>query len=328
VRFSSRSLAQDRALLNIASLRRSSVPYSVPDLADAYARESSQASHPAVAALPHGSPLQREAISPDSSRDVASSAATDPAFTVDKPALRPLDLVAAASSVPPSMSAASPADSASPSRGSPSTPRGDAKARAAAFIADLKRAKAAAAASASSSAGEESAGEETEATAEKDSASVAAQHVLGDSPSLPVLPFEARPASPLLPLGQPDFTRSAASPVAPDRSPPPRPTSNTKRPSDSSDHRRQSTVYSPLSHSESFSSPLYRRRPLPPALQIAGELRRARTAGERARIYAEKINQLAREKSRLDEWIASTRDVRTAVGRCERYPLILQLADE
>ncbi|KAL7341048.1 hypothetical protein BJY59DRAFT_693732 [Rhodotorula toruloides] len=307
--------------------KRFSVPYSVSDFADAYARESFYASYPSTgtdhaspAGPPRASPNLREGASPkvaqgSSTSDVTSSDAASPPSASQKPSLRPLDLVAAVTAVPISAHAASPATSASPSRASPSTPRGDAKARAAAFIADLKRAKAAAAASASGSAGEGSAGEEAEPTAAKDSVAVPAQTATGDSPALPALPFEARPASPLLPLVQPDFARTAETPISPERSPPVPPPSYTKRPSDTSVLRQRSTLYSPPSRYEPSFPPLHRRRPLPPAVQIAGELRRARTAGERARIYAEKINELAKEKSRLDDWIASTRDVRTAIGR-------------
>jgi hypothetical protein len=63
--------------------------------------------------------------------------------------------------------------------------------------------------------------------------------------------------------------------------------------------------------------PLLRRRPLPMAIQ-ASEVQKARTAGERARIYAAKINELNREKSRLDEWIDAVRKPRSAVGRREQ----------
>ncbi|BGO99050.1 hypothetical protein NBRC10513v2_000151 [Rhodotorula toruloides] len=306
--------------------KRFSVPYSVSDFADAYARESFYASYPSTeaehaspAAPPRGSPNLREGASPKvppgSSNDATSSVAVNPPSAGQKPSLRPLDLVAAATAVPIPVGAASPATSASPSRPSPSTPRGDAKARAAAFIADLKKAKAAAAASANGSAGEGIVGEEAQPTAAKDSVAAPAQPTTGDSPALPALPFEARPASPLLPLVQPDFTGTAATPISPERSPPVPPPSYTKRPSDTSVLRRRSTLYSPPSRYEPSFPPLYRRRPLPPAVQIAGELRRARTAGERAKIYAEKTNELAKEKSRLDDWIASTRDVRTASGR-------------
>ncbi|BGP21275.1 hypothetical protein JCM10295v2_000146 [Rhodotorula toruloides] len=300
--------------------KRFSVPYSVSDFADAYARESfyasytsTEAEHPSPAGPTRGSPrLGREGGSRQMLQGAAAPNASHAPSTNGKPSLRPLDFVAAAPAVPTTAHTASPATSASPSDPSPSTPRGDARARAATFIADLRRAKAAAAVSASGPAGETNTAEEAGSAAEENSATSMAQPALGDSPALPALPFEARPASPFV---QPDFAQSAASPISPERSPPAPPPSYTKRPSDASILQRRSTLYSPPSRYEPSFPPLYRRRPLPSAVQIAGELRRARTAGERAKVYAEKINELAKEKSRLDDWIASTRDVRTAIGR-------------
>ena len=53
--------------------------------------------------------------------------------------------------------------------------------------------------------------------------------------------------------------------------------------------------------------PLLRRRALPTAVIISAELKKAATSRERCRLYVDKLNELGRERSRLDEWILATK---------------------
>ncbi|SCV67995.1 BQ2448_116 [Microbotryum intermedium] len=50
-------------------------------------------------------------------------------------------------------------------------------------------------------------------------------------------------------------------------------------------------------------STLRRRRPLPSSLQIINDLKRTRTAGERANVYAMKIRELRKETSGIANWV-------------------------
>ncbi|GAA6041628.1 hypothetical protein JCM8097_007776 [Rhodosporidiobolus ruineniae] len=276
--------------------------------------------------------------------------------------------------------------------GTPTRDRSDAKARAAAFIADLKKAKKAAAAAAEEEARSRAASEagspvveratggfgRNEEAEEDDtlvisavspsvvvspsldspSPSVGYGHHLStvSSPQLPSLPSSPPlpiPDSPVPPLrinrSGSTFTTTTARPVSSPPLPPFPPQAPQKRPSQSSilttsslsgsQPRPSGAAFSPPTRSASLhalpplpvtpsqayshalaplssaQTPLLRRRPLPPAIQISGEIKAARTPRERARIYAEKINELARERSRLEEWVGEVRDVRTGTGR-------------
>ncbi|GAA6062000.1 hypothetical protein JCM10212_004278 [Sporobolomyces blumeae] len=206
----------------------------------------------------------------------------------------------------------------SPSTARSATPKGDAKARAAAFIADLKRAR---------------------QEAQSPSAAPPAEPVEDDSfrPRIaprsdeeePTVEADRRPSLVISPVPEDE-------PSLPSKATLPRSTSTSfaqhvHHDSQSSSSTKAQLVTRPPSRSiSSYSSfaqtppalplPLLRRRPLPPSIQISGELRKCRTAGERARTYAAKINELAKERSRLDEWLDSVRDLRSAVGRVSTVP--------
>ncbi|GAA5891793.1 hypothetical protein JCM8208_002887 [Rhodotorula glutinis] len=336
---------------------RFSVPYSISDLALAYGRDSwaeysvaSESDYPPSTrspAAPHAPTLSH--VDGDGQGEVGSGTSShlrEPASVVEgsdpqqalngeRADLR-VDVAVVPSSLRPHQGGA----------GSPSTPtRGDAKARAAAFLADLRRAKAAAAA--------DEADEASLAVLAAPAAAVSAAERLvssssplpgevksfldSTSPALPPLP----PASPLvrpeLPSA-PSLVEPPApaeigelEPPSPEGSPPVPPPNDSKRPSVASaattlSIRRRSSANAPSLAPPAASaaaaaprpvdnSPLLRRRPLPPAVQIVAELRRARTARERGRIYAEKINELGRERSRLDEWVRAMREGGGASGR-------------
>ena len=193
-----------------------------------------------------------------------------------------------------------------------STPRGDAKARAAAFIADLKRSKQEA---------------EKSAQEQKDEAVV----VVDENETIKIQHAQAVVQEKELDRqnGEDTITLESNSRVL--RPPQPKTISRTSEASIRSQAQSQPPSQ-PRSQPSSRSStllypttvppqptlpPLLRRRPLPMAIQASGEIQRARTAGERARIYAAKINELNREKSRLDEWIDAVRNPRLAVSRGE-----------
>lgn len=187
------------------------------------------------------------------------------------------------------------------------TPKGDAKARAAAFIADLKKAR------------QEAASPENQRnvqTEEDDTIRIETKE--REVPQAAISPIAERP--PPVPAQQQQssssslprpVTRTSESPLPH----PPQPSSRSSMlpPSRQTSHN---TTYAPPP-----LPPLLRRRPLPMAIQASGELKKARTAGDRARIYASKINELSREKSRLNEWIEAVRNPRLAIGRGELHSL-------
>ncbi|GAA5854966.1 hypothetical protein JCM8547_002325 [Rhodosporidiobolus lusitaniae] len=234
--------------------------------------------------------------------------------------------------------------------------RGDAKARAAAFIADLKRAKQQAAASAGNSPVVEQQQQQPAKKVEDDEEEGETLHIstpksplspsvvispsidfsTASSPMLPSLPSSPNaPDSPIPPLrvnrSGSTWTTTSTKPATSPPLPPFPPLQATKRPSQSSVISTSSISRPYPQHQHSFpsslsptvtslptipsSAPLLRRRPLPTAIQASKELKSARTPRERARIYAEKINELGRERSRLEEWIGSVRDTRTGVRR-------------
>ncbi|GAA6010268.1 hypothetical protein JCM10207_005695 [Rhodosporidiobolus poonsookiae] len=236
--------------------------------------------------------------------------------------------------------------------GTPSGSRGDAKARAAAFIADLKRAKQEAAASAGNSPNPD-AGASAAEEDERDDVEIVAMSPMSpsvlvspttdisaaSSPQLPSLPSSPpAPDSPIPPLrtmrSGSAFTTTTIRPVSSPPLPPFPHQQPTKRPSNSSilsaggftRPTAREASFSPPTRSASLAAlpplppSLLRRRPLPMAIQAASELRKARTARERAKIYADKINELAREDSRLQEWMASVRNTSSAIGRMVSPP--------
>ncbi|GAA5829509.1 hypothetical protein JCM5353_001276 [Sporobolomyces roseus] len=181
------------------------------------------------------------------------------------------------------------------------TPKGDAKARAAAFIADLKKAR------------QEAASPENQRnvqTEEDDTIRIETKEREGPQPTIspvaerppPVPTQQQQSSSSSLPR---PITRTSESPLPH----PPQPSSRSSMlpPSRQTSHN--------MTHAPPPLPPLLRRRPLPMAIQASGELKKARTAGDRARIYASKINELSREKSRLNEWIEAVRNPRLAIGR-------------
>ncbi|TKA56492.1 hypothetical protein B0A53_02063 [Rhodotorula sp. CCFEE 5036] len=206
-----------------------------------------------------------------------------------------------------------------PSRSSTDVSRADAKARAAAFIEDLKRAKANEAITAAPGAPVIAAGFETARRAPH----------LADEYSFSM--NGSSTASAVQSYSMPAET-------SPDTTPPLPPPSSSKRPlenasaSSSFGSRRQSydttSRSTPnlalLSSSRRPSEPtlaslgpeqplldqrppLLRRRALPTAVIISAELKKAATSRERCRLYVDKLNELGRERSRLDEWILATK---------------------
>ncbi|GAA6046525.1 hypothetical protein JCM3770_006192 [Rhodotorula araucariae] len=315
--------------------KRFSVPYSVSDLALAYGRDSwaeyasSDSEYPPSALAPQAGP--GTPVDGDDSC-VRSSRIREPAGAEDSPCFPP-DGNGGAGEAPHAGLATPPRLPGGGETARSSTPRGDAKARAAAFIADLKRAKAASA----TGRGE---------TPPPPVVGGGTAHPVHISPSASPLVLSPRsptaspalPSPPRAPSPPPRVHRSGSvftttarppHPFPPSSpSPPPPPPNADKRPSDASARtlsiRRRSSVPpvpapAPTSLSIVPRPPLLRRRPLPAAVQVAVELRRARTPRERGRIYAERLNELARERSRLDEWIAAVRDAR---GTVERSPLV------
>lgn len=182
--------------------------------------------------------------------------------------------------------------------------KSDAKARAAAFIADLKRSKAAAIAAAAleasamvsapsptTSASQSPAPEEDLSEFEDSvhATPVGSTRLITDLPPLPPLGL-----SPLhTPTGPPsNAPRSSATP-APTIPP---------RAAQAASHALQSAT---TGNSYDLSK-LLRRRPLPACLHN-GELREARSPAERAKIYARKINALGVEESGLHVWIGEVK---------------------
>ncbi|GJN92023.1 hypothetical protein Rhopal_005051-T1 [Rhodotorula paludigena] len=351
--------------------KRFSVPYSVSDFAAAYGRDSwaeypsSESDYP-PSASGHRLSHFRDAASveasprlpvPDNQADDATPAAPESAeapsvareddTTIQPAALQP--------PAPPSPGSVSPAPSgAEVSDGvvRTGTPRSDAKARAAAFIADLKRARAKEASTDSLSSIDASrTTTDVPASLQVHPDSVVGppvepaqedQEVLeipplppshGSSPALPSPPRDESPVRRTLRSGS-IFTTTTRPSISTPTASPPLPPIDSKRPSDSSVgtlyiRRRSSqpanapplpSLPADLSSLSAAHRPLHRRRPLPPAIQVASELRKARTPRERGRIYAEKINELARERSRLDEWLGSVRTMNSAVGRSPEVP--------
>lgn len=188
--------------------------------------------------------------------------------------------------------------------------KSDAKARAAAFIADLKRAKAAAAAleappmAAASALPSPSISvnhspqveEDLDAFADSVHATpVGTTRILTDLPALPTFDLPAFELSPLkTPTGPPSNpSRSVASTA---------PVVSLPRAAQIASHALQNAT----TGSSYDLSKLSRRRPLPAYLQY-GDLRKAKSAGERAKVYARKINALSMEESGLDAWIGEVK---------------------
>ncbi|GAA5899324.1 uncharacterized protein JCM6883_005182 [Sporobolomyces salmoneus] len=199
------------------------------------------------------------------------------------------------------------------------TPKGDAKARAAAFIADLKRSRQEAERAGNASQDEPGRGgvdedETIKLQASRDQGKEKERSRLEkeEEDTVKIAPTPVRDERPEQVLPKP-ISRASESSIRsqPQPQPPPQPQPQSR----SQPSSRSSTLPFPSQPSRPTGPPLLRRRPLPMAIQATGELTRARTAGERARIYAKKINELNREQSRLDEWIDAMRKPHSAVGR-------------
>ncbi|GAA5949934.1 hypothetical protein JCM3765_007743 [Sporobolomyces pararoseus] len=191
-----------------------------------------------------------------------------------------------------------------------STPRGDAKARAAAFIADLKRSKQEAEKSAQKQKNEAGVvDEEDETITVQTEPAVVQEKEQGRQQEEDTIIVEPSSRDVRPPQPKPISRTSEASIRSQAQSQP------SSQPRSQPSSRSSTLPYSTARPQQPTLPPLLRRRPLPMAIQASGEIQRARTAGERARIYAAKINELNRENSRLDEWIDAVRGPRLAVSR-------------
>lgn len=199
----------------------------------------------------------------------------------------------------------------SPKTSRSSTPKGDAKARAAAFIADLKRSRQEAEKASADTSAVENANRENVAATEDplDRTHDPVEHDPGvHDRDRERLEEEDTVTTASFVRDEPKHNRlgEASRQTVTETRPPLQPRS---QPSSRSSTLLHSPRYPQPGHSSGpvAQPPLLRRRPLPMAIQASGELQRARTAGERVRIYAMKINELNAEKSRLDEWIDAVR---------------------
>ncbi|KAI5476917.1 hypothetical protein MNV49_007018 [Pseudohyphozyma bogoriensis] len=232
------------------------------------------------------------------------------------------------------------------------TPRGDAKARAAAFVADLKRAKLQAAAAAAAAAAS------TQPEPVQASPTIPSPIVYPSSPALPQVPQEPavppRNTSPLPPTPSHEPTRTisplppppshgVASPeqLSPSESPDVEVLANVKTPASNETYtvptprpslspslsglstQTASTQSFAPSHSNSVMDldklTGARYRPLPDCLRTT-DVRKARTPAERAKLYAVKINALARENSGTEAWIGFVKASHTPPGTNGPFP--------
>lgn len=179
----------------------------------------------------------------------------------------------------------------------------DAKARAIAFVADLKKAR-----------------------EERERAAAAAgqqldEHQQDQEPAPePHSPVERAPT----PTQDSSRSHSQNPPVPPHDPPtqtPTRATTPTPGPGPGPGHAPRLPSSSSTQSGLSAAPPappainLSRRRPLPPSLQIAADLRQCRTPGERALVYARKINALRREDSGLAQWLGLVRGAHAGAGQ-------------
>lgn len=81
------------------------------------------------------------------------------------------------------------------------------------------------------------------------------------------------------------------------------------RPSNSDKQARRSASFARLQQQQynKIMALLTRNRPLPPAATVKDDLKTCRSAGERAILYAKKINDLARAESGLVYWLSQAR---------------------
>lgn len=244
----------------------------------------------------------------------------------------------------------------SPAGSRPTSPsassRMDAKARAAAFVADLKRARAAAGISTTASSPTNGSSSSlafasptlslpTSPLVPRDSPSSAVEafhtpYQPSDSPNAPSLPPLNHSTSFVWDISTPHSasvsTHTTPELVQPEASPPPPPPRTTfeRRISEGELPALPKSPALPSALPALPASPaspavaamsairldkLHRRRPLPACLSIAPELKKARTPGDRAAIYAKKVNQLRKETSGLSDWIGAMGGPTGASGR-------------
>ncbi|KAM0793659.1 hypothetical protein ACM66B_001090 [Microbotryomycetes sp. NB124-2] len=210
--------------------------------------------------------------------------------------------------------------------------RADAKARAAAFVADLKRA------ATPTSTTQPSPGHSSDATspslyvaavspAPSPMTDLAPGHDSSSSSSRKESPLP--PPPPQLPPAPPQVNRTAFSPSAPiyassALSAPARTSQTSLSPSSTAPPPPELNAPGQIDylggegHAAVHMMPrykrLHRRRALPPALQIAPDLRRCHTAGDRAAVYFGKIVSLRHETSGLQDWISAIRGGLTPVA--------------
>ncbi|GAA5882224.1 hypothetical protein JCM3774_000969 [Rhodotorula dairenensis] len=278
---------------------RNSSSYDFAEIADVYARNSLY--YPSPDATPRSSRMLDSEALPTAglAEDAATSSGT---VTARQSRIEPA-VVAESHALPPSNTGDV---GSSPTRSGDSA-RAAAKARAAAFIEDLKRAKESAAASVPIGANVDDTGQTYRNTVGVTLSDLSARPELtmqspDRTPPLPPPPSAKRPADLGLVYSS-DSPRPASVAL-------PRSTTNLSLASPS----RRSSIHALASFGpQTVPEPrprLLRRRPLPQAVIIAADLKQARTSRERCRVYADKLNELAKEQSRLDEWILATSDVR------------------
>ncbi|KAK4046388.1 hypothetical protein OIV83_006111 [Microbotryomycetes sp. JL201] len=297
---------QDEQLSPAPVTSRAQTPASHQD--SLYNRQSSEMSDDVF----HDAPMAR----------VASSDPTHPApLSENSRATTPLPLQAKPSS---SAQAGERQDS----------PRADAKARAAAFVADLRRA-----ASTPNSTAQLSTGLPSDASspslyvaapspASSPVADLAANHDASTSrieSALPPPPAKPSPAptqiahtipSPSAPVyassALSTHARTSQTSLSPSPTAPPH--SSVATPHGQADYLGSIAVAQQQNLMPRYRR-LHRRRALPPALQIAPDLRRCHSAGARAAVYLGKITSLRQDASGLQDWVSFVRgDAAAAAG--------------
>ncbi|GAA5981069.1 hypothetical protein JCM10908_003972 [Rhodotorula pacifica] len=295
---------------------RNSSNYDLTDIADVYARNSlyyppPDATPRSLRILDSDVPLPSPAVT--LAETTSSGTITARQSRIEQPELATVSATAEEGQ-PRVVAQESRPEGMTPSRrSSSSVSRADAKARAAAFIEDLKRAKADAAAV-------------TTAPLSAGGVDAASRDLAEPAPASNdyLIPLRPEALSTV-----PATTRSSA-----EATPPLPPPSSTKPSEDatiySSGSRRPSLDYRSTTNLASLSGSrrpseqtlaslaprqpyfepsrprLLQRRALPSAVIISAELKKATTARDRCRIYEDKLNELGRERSRLDEWILAT----------------------
>lgn len=219
---------------------------------------------------------------------------------------------------------------ASPPLESPRS-RADAKARAAAFVADLKRAREAASVSVVSKVTDPASIEQPffsprETLAGSPMISSASPKSEAEEPMTTTANLQPTSpvGSPILPP-LPPRPSSASSSVAASPRPDVHETSSTRANDQAALSRRIAEAELPALPPPSPAQEaaierrkrLRRRRPLPLSLQIAADLHTCLGPGDRAQVYAIKMKALRLEISGLNDWVAAIRDTMPADGRSE-----------